>query len=249
MTRFALILVATVAVAAPLRNVRGDEPKPEQIVDKAIQAHGGEERLNGLSGFSLKDHVVYEKGPIWNYEIDAAPPTRYRSEIKSGPEDKNSSVVVIDGDHGWSRRGDQVEVYPPTFLDFMRKNTIPYAGPRSVLRLRARLKNPKCQFSTVGECTVNGHQAIGLRMKLEGGPQQTWFFDKESGLLLKMESRTATFEGDETVTVMTFEDYQKYYGFPLARRETTERDGKLASTRELTEFRATTPSEGAFAKP
>jgi hypothetical protein len=249
MKRFMLIVGVAVGLGAPGRNAWADELKPEQIIDKAIRAHGGEERLNGLSGFSLKDRVVYEKGPTWNYEVDAAPPTRYRSEIKSGPEDKNRSVIVIDGDHGWLKRGDQVEVYPPTFLDTMRKNTIPYLGPRSILRLRARQKNPQCQFSTVGECTIDGHQAVGLRMKLEGGPQQTWFFDKDSGLLLKTESRTANFEGEETVTLTNYEDYQNFDGFPLARREISLRDGKPASTRELIEFRATTPSEGAFAKP
>jgi hypothetical protein len=249
MTRFTLIVGFAVVLGATLQNARADEPKPEQIIDKAIRAHGGEERLSGLSGFSLKDRVVYEKGPTWNYEVDAAPPTRYRSEIKSGPEDKNRSVIVIDDDHGWLKRGDVVEVYPPTFLDSMRKNTIPYLGPRSILRLRARQKNPQCQFSTVGECTIDGHQAVGLRMKLEGGPQQTWFFDKESGLLLKTESRTANFEGEETVTVTNYDDYQNFDGFPLARKETTQRDGKPASTRELIEFKVATPSEGAFAKP
>ncbi len=137
MKQFMLIVGVAVAVGATGRNAWADEPKPEQIIDKAIRAHGGEERLIGLSGFSLKDRVVYEKGPTWNYEVDAAPPTRYRSEIKSGPEDKNRSVIVIDGDHGWLKRGDQVEVYPPTFLDTMRNNTIPFVGPRSILRLRA----------------------------------------------------------------------------------------------------------------
>ena len=86
-------------------------------------------------------------------------------------------------------------------------------------------------------------------MKLEDGPQQTWFFDKESGLLLKTESRTANFEGEDTVTATTFSDYQTFDGFPLARKETMERDGKLASTRELIDFKVGTPSDGAFAKP
>ena len=86
-------------------------------------------------------------------------------------------------------------------------------------------------------------------MKIEAGPQQTWFFDKESGLLLKTESRTANFEGEDTVTTTTFSDYQMFHGFPLARKEKTERDGKLASTTELFDFNVGTPSEGAFAKP
>jgi hypothetical protein len=249
MTRFVLFVGIMAAFGASGTRLMADEPKPEQIIEKAIRAHGGEDRLNGIVGFVLKERIIYEKGLTRIMEVVSAPPMRYRSEAKSGPEDKNTSLVVIDGDHGWLKRGDNVEVYPPTLLDSMWKNVIPYSGPRSILRLRARQKNPRCQFSTVGECTIEGHQAVGLRMKLEDGPQQTWYFDKESGLLLKTESRTANFEGEDSVITTTSSDYQTFDGFPLARKETTERDGKLASTTELIEFKVATPSEEAFAKP
>ncbi len=251
MMRFMQFVVIVVALATPMGNAVADELKPEEIIDKAIRAHGGEERLRELSGFSLKERMVYEKGPTWSFEVTAEVPSRYRSEMKTGQGGKNRSVVVIDGDHGWIKRagGDEAEPYPATFLDSMRKNTIPYLGPRDILRLRARQRNAKCQFSTAGESTIDGHPALSLRMRLEGGPQQTWFFDKESGLLLRTESRTANFEGEETVTVTTYEDYQTIDGFPIARKETTQRDGKLASTTELIEFKVGTPSQGAFDKP
>jgi hypothetical protein len=42
MTRFTVIVGFAVALGAALQNARADEPKPEQIVDKAIRAHGGE---------------------------------------------------------------------------------------------------------------------------------------------------------------------------------------------------------------
>jgi hypothetical protein len=44
-------------------------------------------------------------------------------------------------------------------------------------------------------------------------------------------------------------NYQTFGRIPLARKETIQRDGKPASTRELIEFKVATPSEGAFAKP
>ena len=44
-------------------------------------------------------------------------------------------------------------------------------------------------------------------------------------------------------------DYQTFDGFPMARKVTSQRDGKLAYTIELIDFTAATPSEGAFAKP
>jgi hypothetical protein len=42
---------------------------------------------------------------------------------------------------------------------------------------------------------------------------------------------------------------QVFDGFPLARKETVQRDGKPAWTQELIDFQATTPSATAFAKP
>jgi hypothetical protein len=44
-------------------------------------------------------------------------------------------------------------------------------------------------------------------------------------------------------------DYQTLDGFPMARKVTSLRDGKPASTTELIDFKAATPGEGAFAKP
>ena len=249
MTRFMLFVGIAVVLGAAGKHALADEPKPEQIIDKAIRAHGGDDRLAGLSGFSSNTKTVYDNGPIWNSEITVDLPLRYRSELKVGPEGKTRSLIVINGDQGWMKMSGDVTPYPSTFLDSMRKHTIPYVGPRSILRLRARQKNPQCHFSTVGECTIDGHQAVGLRMKLEGGPEETWYFDKESGLLIKEESHTANFEGEDTIYVTTHEDYQTFDGFPLARKQTSQRDGKPAYTRELIDFKVATPSEGAFAKP
>jgi hypothetical protein len=242
-----LLTALYAADASP--NARADEPRPEQIIDKAIRASGGADRLEGLSGFTEKSRTVYADGPTWTREITVQLPGRYRAENRIGPEGKTRSLIVIDGDHGWLKVSGDVTPYPASFLNNMQKYTIPYLGPRSILRLHARQKNPKCHFSTAGERTIEGHQAVGLQMKLEGGPQETWFFDKQSGRLLQEESRTANFEGDDTVTVTTYEDYQTIDGFPLARKETTQRDGKLAWTRELIEFQVATPSATAFAKP
>jgi hypothetical protein len=126
---------------------------------------------------------------------------------------------------------------------------VPYEGPRSILRLRARQKNPACQFTTTGEATVEGRPAVGLRMKLEGGPEETWYFEKESGLLLEQELHIKRFEGEDTARVTLYEDYWTCDGFPIARKVTHRDDGKVAYIRELIAFRVTTPSEGAFARP
>ena len=230
-------------------NARANEPTPEQIINKALRAAGGADRLEGLSGFVEKSRTAYADGPTWTREITVHLPGRYRAETKIGPEGKTRSLVVIDGDHGWLKFSGELTSYPSTFVNSMQQDTIPYVGPRSILRLHARQKNPKCHFSTAGESTIDGHPAVGLCMKLDGGPQETWFFDKDSGRLLQEESRIANFEGPDTVTVTTYTDYQTIDGFPMARKSATQRDGKPGWTRELIEFQVMTPSPSAFAKP
>jgi hypothetical protein len=242
-------LLTALRAADKSTNTQVVDPKPEQIFEKALRAHGGADRLEGLSEFIYKGRTVYAGGPTWTRETTVQLPERYRSEIKIEPEGRTRSLVVLDGDHGWLKVNADVTPYPPSFVNSMQKYTVPYVGPRSILRLQVRQKNPKCHFSTAGECAIDGRPAVGLLMKLQGGPQETWFFDKQSGRLLKEESRTANFEGADTLSVTTYEDYQMVEGFSLARKETVLRDGKLAWTMELIDFKLETAKPAAFAKP
>jgi hypothetical protein len=250
MTRSMLFVGIAVVLGAPGMAARAQEPRPEEIIDKAIRAHGGEEKLAGLSAFTLKERMVYPDAANWDTQTVVQLPGRYRWErtISSGGK-SSTSLIVFDGEQGWMKMNDVVTPYPRTLFASFWKYTIPYEGPRSILRLRARQKNPSCQFTTSSEGTVEGRPAVGLRMKLEGGPEETWYFDKETGLLLKKDQRTKRFEGEDNVVETLYGDYQTFDGLPMARKVTSQRDGKLSSTTELIDFDAATPGEGAFAKP
>lgn len=239
-----------VLVGATGRVAPAAELKPEQIIEKAIRAHGGEERLTSLQGFLFKERTIYPNAATWESEAAVQLPGRYRSERKMISGGKSTtSLMVIDGDQGWYKVNDHVTPYPRGIQESMKKYSLPYLGPRSILRLRARQKNPACQFTTIGEGTVEGRPAVGLRMKLVGGPEETWFFALDSGLLLKTESRTKRFEGEDQVFVTLYEDYQNYDGFPIAQKIISNVDGKQMSTSEQIDFKAVTPSASTFARP
>jgi len=250
MTKSMLFVALAVGLGSRGVAVRADELRPEEIVEKALRAHGGEEKLTGLTAFTSKERTVYPDAMTWDVETVVQLPGRYRSERKMSSGGKSTtSLLLLDGDQGWMKMNDHTTPYPKTFIASFWKNTLPYEGPRSILRLRARQKNPACQFATAGEAKVEGRPAVGLRMKLEGGPEEIWYFDRETGLLLKEEERTKRFEGEDEVNVILYEDYQTCDGFPLARKVARRSDGKLAFTRELIDFKVATPSEGAFARP
>ena len=146
MRRSMLVVGIAVVLGTPALNAQADEPKPEQIIDKAIRAHGGENRLEGLSGFIYKDRTVYVGGPTRSWELSVDLPGRYRSESKVEPEGKTQSLIVIDGDHGWLKLNGVVTPYPSSFINTMQKYTIPYPGPRSILRLPGPAKEPEVPF-------------------------------------------------------------------------------------------------------
>jgi hypothetical protein len=74
-------LVTALYAADRSPNAEANGLKPEQIIDKAIRAHGGADRLEGLSGFTYKTRTIYTNGPSWTREITAQLPGRYRAEI------------------------------------------------------------------------------------------------------------------------------------------------------------------------
>jgi hypothetical protein len=250
MMRSTLLITLTVVLIAPGPGARADEPTPDQIIDKALRAHGGAEKLSGLAGFTLKDRSDYPGALSWDETLVVQIPGRYRSDrtIRSGGK-SSRSLLVLDSDQGWWRSNDVVSPFPAAFVASYQKNTVPYVGPRAILKLRARQKNPACRFSTTGDCTIEGHPAVGLRMKLEGGPEETWYFDKDSGLLLQEERRVKQFEGEDEVSTILHEDYQTLDGFPIARTVTSRRDGKTTYTRQVLAFQVMTPEAGEFAKP
>jgi hypothetical protein len=61
MTRCVLFVICAVVLGALGRNAQADDFKPEEIIEKAIRAHGGEDRLKVLSGFRLKERRIYAR--------------------------------------------------------------------------------------------------------------------------------------------------------------------------------------------
>src|SRR5262245_28916928 len=104
MTKSMLFVALTVGLGARGFPAWADEPRPEAIVDKALRAHGGEEKLTGLTAFTLKERTVYPDAMTWDIESVVQLPGRYRLE-RTDPSGGKSSrmLIVLDGDQGWMK--------------------------------------------------------------------------------------------------------------------------------------------------
>jgi hypothetical protein len=99
-----LFVGIVVVLGAPGMAARAEEPRPEEIIDKAMRAHGGEEKLAGLSAFTVKERMVYPEAPTWDTQVVVQLPGRNRWERTTSSEGKSSTtMIVLDGGQGWMK--------------------------------------------------------------------------------------------------------------------------------------------------
>jgi hypothetical protein len=198
-------------------------PSAEQILDKYIQALGGEQRLAGLSSFAAKGTSSGygpegQKRPV---EIYAQASGQRTSIIHT---DNGDSTTVYDGHNGWiSAPLRPVAVLPLT------------GGELDGAKLDADIAFPARIKQVVQGTTASGAIA-------------TLYFDPESGLLLR-QLRFANSPVGRIPTQIDYSDYRDVAGVKVPFHFTlTWLDGR--ENFELTEIRPNVTIDAAkFAKP
>src|SRR5262245_22297909 len=107
-----LLGAAVLVLLAACGSARADERAAKAILDKAIKAVGGEERLSKIKAFTVKGKgtIVLDGDDIpFTFRTTAKGIEQYRStyEGTAGGE-KFAGTVVIDGDKGWRKHNDDV---------------------------------------------------------------------------------------------------------------------------------------------
>ena len=84
----------------------------------------------------------------------------------------------------------------------------------------------------VGDKPVAGIKATG-----PDGKDFSLYFDKESGLPVKLVAKVAGFMGDEYTQDTSFSDYQDMAGIKKATKIQSKRDGEKFIDQQITEFK------------
>jgi hypothetical protein len=235
-------MTALLAVAA-LTSVMGliypawaAEPSPQEseeaakartIINKAIQAQGGEANL-------AKQKIVRQKGtyrrftdgkqgtPLFSWEQITQLPDRSKS-VQKGEIDgqKVSMTIVLKGDQAWMNVNGQVEDLDKQMIASMKEDL--YAGEVSLL---LPLKQKEYQLSVLAEEKVNGHSAAGVKVVSKGRPDVSLYFDKESGLLVKCVRQVPDGTGGQVTQEEFFSEYKETDKVKLPRKLMTFADGK-----------------------
>jgi len=99
------------------------------------------------------------------------------------------------------------------------------------------LKDPTLKLESVADATVDGKPCAGVRVT---GPDKRPFvvyFDRQSGLPLRMTARMTGFMGQDYDQETLFSDYRDVEGIRKAMRIVVKRDGERFLEQTITEFR------------
>lgn len=171
-----LLVCATVAFA---------QDNPRAVIEKAIQAQGGEAKVAKLRTMRIKvegttDLVPGQPDLPFTIEDIWQMPDRYKSSFSYQLMGKKlTQTQVIDGDKGWIQVNGQTQDLPKEAIAEMRQQK--YAED---LDRFGFLKEESIELSVLAEIKIEGKPAAGILVKSNGHPDVKLYFDKSSNLLV-----------------------------------------------------------------
>jgi hypothetical protein len=251
MSRFLGAVLLTFLVLARVGPARAEGDKEtDAVLDKAIKALGGEEKLKAVKATTWKS-----KGTLTFNENEGAVTTQttvqgldhYRQvfEGEFGGM-KVMGVTVMNGDKGWRKGGDMIMELDKEALANQKRGIYLMMIPVTLLPLKGK----DFKVKVAGEEKVNDKPAVGLTVTGPDGKDFKLFFDKESGLPVKLVAKVVGFGPGEFTQETSFGGYKEFDGIKKATKVESKRDGQKFLNQEITEFKVLDKVDPAtFAEP
>jgi hypothetical protein len=243
MRTIAALTLAALMISASVR--ADDRETALAVIEQAIKAHGGADALARSSNSTRSG-----KGTI---TVEGKELTVLTEVILSLPDKERVAVVVekqlpitivLNNDKGWKLTGGAAADLPKDSLEDLRGEAYVWW-----LTTLVPLKKAPFELSPLPEIKVNGKPAVGVKAANKGQPDARLYFDKASGLLVKIERR-AKEAGLEVFKEYFYSDHKELDGVKVPLREIHHVNGRKAFDITLTAFKVLAkPDESAFGKP
>jgi hypothetical protein len=220
------------------------------VIEKAILAHGGMERLNRLQADRIKvkgSLYINEKAVPFSGEALVQLPTRLKNTFQLTMDNKTILLVqIVNAENAWVTLDGQPQKVEPTALAEMREKL----ALSRAMRLVPLLVDRSYELSALGEIKVGDRPAVGVRVAVKGRKDLRLYFDKESGLLVKSEHTLDDAAGKEVVEEGFYSDFRNLGGFIRPTKTVVLRKGAKVMEAEFLEVKYSDRFEDAeFSKP
>jgi hypothetical protein len=245
-----LMTVLAVGLLLATGPTRADEEADAKaLLNKAMKAMGGQAKLAKLSTCSVKgrltgspdgEEIAVDFDGVWQGK------DQYRTDLQVQVGGNNfKGALVINGDKGWLKKGDNTEDAPDGVAAFIQN--IFYAG--RMPQLLPAFTDKAYKLTLSGEVQVNGQPALGLSISHNDRKDVSLFFDKDKGLPIKSEIRLADPRGKEITVEFHYSDYKDYGGVKLCSKIALKLDDKDFAL-EFSELKAADKvDDGQFDRP
>ena len=215
----------------------------EPILDKYIEALGGAQRLAGLTSFTAKGtYQGYDTDlEAVPFDIYAKAPAQRASVIHLRI---GESTTIYDGRSGWIAASDK-----PVRLLTLAGEDLDAVKLEAALAIPTGIKQALGQWRAgFPKASIGDREVQIVEGKAPGGSRVKLFFDKQSGLLVRVVRYTDTAVGI-IPSQIDYSDYREVAGVKLPFHwVATWTDGQ--STVELSEVQPNAPIDASrFAKP
>jgi len=216
-------------LAPPVATPQGDQL--QVLTEQVLKAYGGAAKLQKATAFTRKLKQTEPNGRKMLSDHFVELPGKLRVVTEIDRDGKKETIVSIrnGADRWYTLNGKPVQLDGAEPVQEYWDDYLKYFGPRCVLRLR----DQEHKVSLLGESKVAGRAALGVRVTRTAPNLKAdfrWYFDKETGLLLREEDGAPARE-----TLLA--DYKHVDGIPVPRRITLRRNGAVLTDTEVVEFR------------
>ncbi len=222
MTRSMLGLMAIVIATAPA----AAQNKPEEVVNKAIQAHGG---LTILKKFPAGTSKIAGKVSIngmdfpYSGSLVFTIPGRVRSEMTMKTPGQNVTVVqVVNGDKvHQTENGRTSQLDEPVQRELRESAVI-----QEMSLLYPLLDTAKYTLVAEADVPVGGEDAAVIVVQSKGLKDTRLFFNRKTGRLVAMQRRGLDPNQKAVDEVTTFSEYKTIDGLVVPMKSKVTHDGK-----------------------
>jgi hypothetical protein len=237
MKRFSGAVLGTLFVCLTVAPIRADEPDAQAVLDKAIKAIGGDEKLGkvGAATWKTKSKITFnDNANEFHGQATVQGLDHYRTEFE-GEFNGNAfkGVVVLNGDKGWRKFGENAMEMDADGVANEKRNVYLQVIPMMLLPLKGK----SFKVNVAGEEKVGEKPAVILDATGPDGRDFKLFIDKETSLPVKLVARVVGFGGQEFTQETTFGDYKDFDGIKKATKVESKRDGQKFAESEISEFK------------
>ncbi len=254
MRKISCSIGAFALLGALLGGASAQEDKEAQaLVAKAVKAMGGEAKLAKLKAYTTKSEGKMF-GPVefsFTEEGATQTPQQFRFAIELAAKDqKFQQLLVFNGDKAWIKVGNLKPFPMPKDVLTAFQNY--FHGLRFVVN-PLELKKKGISLSVVGEVKIGDRAALGIRAAAKGRADVNLYFDKETGLPVKLELNAKDSlnpQAPEILHELFFTQYKEIDGVKVSLHMAWNKDGKKFLTREISELKPVDKIDpGMFAAP